>query len=166
MITAVQEAFDTQVLRQAFGCFPSGVTAFCGLVDGKPEGIAASSFTSVSLDPALVSVCVAKDSATWPKLARMSRLGISVLASEHGTVARALASKSADRFAGVDWTATDGGAVLVHGATLWLECKPFLRLPAGDHEIVLLEILALEMNPDVTPMVFHRSNFRELATPA
>lgn len=166
MITAVQEAFDTQVLRQAFGCFPSGVTAFCGLVDGKPEGIAASSFTSVSLDPALVSVCVANDSATWPKLARMSRLGISVLATEHGTVARALASRSDDRFGDVDWTATDGGAVLVHGASLWLECKPFLRCPAGDHEIVILEILALEMNPDVTPMVFHRSSFRELAKPA
>ena len=66
----------------------------------------------------------------------------------------------------VDWTAKDGGAVFIHGASLWLECKPFLRLPAGDHEIVLLEILALEMDPDVTPMVFHRSGFRELATPA
>jgi flavin reductase (DIM6/NTAB) family NADH-FMN oxidoreductase RutF len=166
MIAAVQTGFDSQVLRQAFGCFPSGVTAFCGLVDGSPEGIAASSFTSVSLEPALVSVCVANNSTTWPKLARMSRLGISVLASEHGTVARALASKSPNRFDDVDWTSTEGGAVFVHGASLWLECKPFLRLPAGDHEIVLLEILALEMNPDVTPMVFHRSTFYELATPA
>jgi len=166
MITATQEAFDAQELRRAFGCFPSGVTAFCGLAGGQPEGIAASSFTSVSLEPALVSVCVANDSATWPKLARMSRLGISVLSREHGAVARALASKSADRFGEVDWTAKDGGAVFIHGASLWLECKPFLRLPAGDHEIVLLEIIALEMDPDVTPMVFHRSSFRELATPA
>lgn len=168
MITRAKDTtnLNSQTLRQAFGCFPSGVTAFCGLADGKPVGIAASSFTSVSLEPALVSVCVANNSSTWPTLARMSTLGISVLASEHGPVAQALSSKSPDRFDGVDWTATDSGAVFVHGSTLWLECKPFLRVPAGDHEVVLLEIVDLEMNPDVTPMVFHRSGFRELATPA
>ena len=46
MITASDEGFDQALLRQAFGCFPSGVTAFCGLIDGRPEGIAASSFTA------------------------------------------------------------------------------------------------------------------------
>jgi hypothetical protein len=56
MISAVDDHFDQALLRQAFGCFPSGVTAFCGLLDGAAEGMAASSFTSVSLDPALVSV--------------------------------------------------------------------------------------------------------------
>lgn len=166
MITADHEEFDQALLRQAFGCFPSGVTAFCGMLDGKPEGMAASSFTSVSLDPALVSVCVANTSATWPKLAGLDRLGLSVLGSAHGAVARALASKAGDRFSSVDWTATDAGAVFVHGASLWLECMPFERVPAGDHEIVLLKIMALAMYPHVTPMVFHRSNFHELATPA
>lgn len=166
MIAATAQQLDSTVLRQAFGCFPSGVTAFCGLADGRPEGFAASSFTSVSLDPALVSICVANSSTTWPKLARMTRLGISVLASAQGGVASALAGKGADRFAGVPWTSTDSGAVFIEGASLWLECEPFLRLPAGDHEIVLLRILALEMDPEVTPMVFHRSAFRELATPA
>lgn len=166
MIAVAAQALDPTVLRQAFGCFPSGVTAFCGLADGRPEGFAASSFTSVSLDPALVSVCVANSSATWPKLARMTRLGISVLASTQGGVARSLAGKGEDRFADVPWTARDSGAVFVDGASLWLECEPFLRLPAGDHEIVLLRILALEMDPEVTPMVFHRSTFHELATPA
>ena len=56
MIDAVD--VNEALLRQAFGCFPSGVTAFCGLLDGVAEGMAASSFTSVSLDPPLVSVCV------------------------------------------------------------------------------------------------------------
>jgi len=163
MITALDTKFDQNLLRQAFGCFPSGVTAFCGMHKGNPEGMAASSFTSVSLDPALVSVCVANTSSTWPKLAQLDRLGLSVLASEHGTVARALASKTGDRFSEVKWMAADGGAVFVHGATLWLECVPHSRVAAGDHEIVILQIVSLAMYPDVTPMVFHRSNFRELA---
>src|SRR5258706_352547 len=52
-------------LRRAFGCFPSGVVGLCALVNAVPVGMAASSFTSVSLDPALVSVCVASSSTTW-----------------------------------------------------------------------------------------------------
>lgn len=166
MIRAVDDDFDQSLLRQAFGCFPSGVTAFCGLLDGVAEGMAASSFTSVSLDPALVSVCVANTSTTWPKLAKLDRLGLSVLAGDHAPIARALASKTGDRFDGVDWTATDSGAVFVHGATLWLECAPFKRVAAGDHEIVVLQIVALAMYPDVAPMVFHCSNFHELAPTA
>jgi flavin reductase (DIM6/NTAB) family NADH-FMN oxidoreductase RutF len=166
MIRAIDDDFDQSLLRQAFGCFPSGVTAFCGLLDGVAEGMAASSFTSVSLDPALVSVCVANTSTTWPKLAKLERLGLSVLAGDHAPIARALASKTGDRFDGVDWTATDSGAVFVHGATLWLECAPFKRVAAGDHEIVVLQIVALAMYPDVAPMVFHRSNFHELAPTA
>jgi len=166
MITAVDDQFDQALLRQAFGCFPSGVTAFCGLLDGVTEGMAASSFTSVSLDPPLVSVCVANTSTTWPKLATLERLGLSVLADDHAPIAKALAAKNGHRFESVDWMATDSGAVFVHGATLWLECAPYKRVEAGDHEIVVLQIVALAMNPDIPPMVFHRSNFRELAPTA
>ena len=103
--------------------------------------MAASSFTSVSLAPPLVSVCVANTSTTWPKLATLGRLGLSVLAGDHAPIAKALAAKYGDRFGSVDWMATDSGAVFVHGATLWLECAPFKRIEAGDHEIVVLQIV-------------------------
>lgn len=162
MIAASHGKFDQALLRQAFGQFPSGVTAFCGVVDGRPDGMAASSFTSVSLDPALVCVCVANTSATWPRLAQLPRLGLSVLADEHGGVARSLASKSADRFADVDWHATEGGAVLVARSTLHLECSVFNVLEAGDHKIVLLQIEALNLDQEAAPMVVHRSRFRQL----
>jgi flavin reductase (DIM6/NTAB) family NADH-FMN oxidoreductase RutF len=166
VIRPVDDQFDQALLRQAFSCFPSGVTAFCGMLDGSPEGMAASSFTTVSLDPPLVSVCIAKTSTTWPRLAKLRRFGLSVLAGEHGPIARALASKTGNRFGGVAWTAAESGAVFVHGATLWLECGPFKRVEAGDHEIVILQIVSLAAYPDVTPMIFHRSGFRELAPTA
>jgi flavin reductase (DIM6/NTAB) family NADH-FMN oxidoreductase RutF len=162
----LDDKFDAQLLRQAFGCFPSGVTAFCGMGEGKPEGMAASSFTSVSLAPALVSVCVATTSTTWPKLAELDRLGLSVLSNEHGPVARALSAKGTDRFSEISWDSTDSGAVFVHGASLWLECAPYQTVAAGDHEIVVLEIVSLAMNPDAAPLVFHRSNFHNLAPTA
>jgi ABC-type dipeptide/oligopeptide/nickel transport system permease component len=56
--------------------------------------------------------------------------------------------------------------IFVHGATLWLECTPFKAIDAGDHQIIVLEIKALLMNPDIEPMVFHRSKFHEIARSA
>jgi flavin reductase (DIM6/NTAB) family NADH-FMN oxidoreductase RutF len=156
--------FDQAVLRQAFACFPSGVTAVCGLLDGRPTGMTASSFTSVSLDPPLVSVCTAHTSATWPKLRGLPRLGVSVLAEDHGPVAAALSAKTGDRFAAVRWEPTEQGAILVCGSTLWLECTVESEVPAGDHNIVVLRIHALEAYPEVAPMIFHGSKYRQLST--
>ena len=155
---------DPAVLRQAFGCFPSGVTALCSLDAGTPVGMAASTFTPVSLAPALVSVCVQDTSTTWPKLRRQRHLGLSVLAEDQDTVCRSLAAKGGDRFADVDWAAGDDGSVYIHGANLWLDCSLYAEIPGGDHTIVLLEIHGLRAEPDRAPLVFHGSRFRRLAS--
>jgi flavin reductase (DIM6/NTAB) family NADH-FMN oxidoreductase RutF len=154
---------DLVQLRRAYGCFPSGVTAVCALVDDTPVGMVASSFTSVSMDPALVSVCVQNTSTTWPRLRELPRLGISVLAEDQHDAAQQLASKGVDRFAGLDWTATDEGGLLVHGAVAWLECSVHAEVPAGDHSVVLLRIHGLRADSERPPLVFHGSRFRRLA---
>jgi flavin reductase (DIM6/NTAB) family NADH-FMN oxidoreductase RutF len=153
---------DPAQLRQAFGCFPSGVTALCALDGDEPVGIAASSFTCVSLDPGRVLVCVQNSSTTWPRLRRMPRLGISVLAEHHNDECRALSLKNGDRFAQVEWSAGDTGAVFVHDAVAWLECELTDELPGGDHTIALLAVHALRTEPDRRPLVFHGSRFRRL----
>ncbi|WP_432191913.1 flavin reductase family protein [Streptomyces sp. bgisy027] len=154
---------DPVVLRQAFGCFPSGVTALCALDSGTPVGMAASTFTPVSLEPALVSVCVQDTSSTWPRLRNQGRLGLSVLAEGQDLVCRSLAARNGDRFADVGWEAGDDGSVYVNGASLWLDCSVHSEFQGGDHTIVLLEIHGLKAEPDRAPLVFHRSRFRRLA---
>jgi flavin reductase (DIM6/NTAB) family NADH-FMN oxidoreductase RutF len=153
---------DPVQLRRAYGCFPSGVTAVCALEEGTPVGIAASSFTSVSVDPALVSVCVQNSSTTWPRLRALSRLGVSVLSENQNAAAQRLAAKQGDRFAELDWVATDDGSVLVDGAVAWLDCSIHAEVPAGDHAIVLLQIHGLRADPERAPLVFHGSRFRQL----
>jgi Conserved protein/domain typically associated with flavoprotein oxygenases, DIM6/NTAB family len=153
---------DPKALRQAYGCFPSGVTAVCALVDDIPVGMAASSFTSVSMDPPLVSVCVQDSSTTWPKLRDRPRLGLSVLAAGHDAACISLASKHGDRFAGVHWEATADDAIYVHGSTVWLDCSVEREIPAGDHAIALLRIHGLRAQPETQPLVFHGSRFRTL----
>lgn len=154
---------DQSTLRQAFGRFPTGVAAVCALADGEPIGMAASSFTSVSLDPPLVLLCVAHTSTTWPRLATREHLGLSVLGEGHEDAGRALAAKGVDRFAGIEWEATPAGAVLVHGASAWFECVVHDVVRGGDHDVVLLRVDALRVFPEVPPLVFHASQFRRLA---
>jgi flavin reductase (DIM6/NTAB) family NADH-FMN oxidoreductase RutF len=117
----------------------------------------------VSLEPPLVSVCVAHTSSTWPTLRRAPSLGVSVLAAGHGDIARAMSAKQGDRFAGLDWHADESGAVLVNGSVLWLTCTLENELPAGDHDIALLRILRLQVFPNVAPLIFHGSLYRQLA---
>ncbi|WP_239656730.1 flavin reductase family protein [Mycobacterium riyadhense] len=149
-------------LRRAFGCFPSGVVAVCAIADDAPLGMAASSFTSVSVAPPLVSICVQNCSTTWPRLRDRPRLGVSVLAEGHDDACISLSRKVGDRFAGVAWRSLPGGGVVVHGASAWLDCRLHAEIPAGDHLIALLEICGLEADPDIPPLVLHGSRFRRL----
>jgi flavin reductase (DIM6/NTAB) family NADH-FMN oxidoreductase RutF len=162
-MTGIAPVTTGEQLRQAFACFPSGVTALCAEIGGKPVGLAASSFTSVSVEPPLVSLGMQHSSTTWPVLRERRRLGLSVLAEGHDDICARLASRTGDRFAGTDWIATPEGGAFVHGATLWLDCSIHTEVPAGDHDIVLLQVHGVRADPEAAPLVFHGSRFRRLA---
>ena len=149
-------------LREAFGHFPSGVVAIAAEVDGTREGLAASTFVPVSLDPPLVSFCVQNASTTWPKLQTVSLLGISVLGEAHDDAVRTLAAKTGDRFAGLETVSNGGGAVFIKGTSMWLESAIEQLIPAGDHTIVVLRVTDVRVDSEVAPIVFHRSVFRRL----
>jgi len=166
MTGAASLALDGATLRKAFSCFPSGVTAVCGMVEGEPVGMAASSFTSVSLEPPLVLVCVSNSSRTWQSLRSVSRLGVSILSAEHDQACRQLAARDGERFAAIEWSATAEGAVVLAGATAWLECEVEQEVVAGDHLIVVLRIHTLEADPTVHPLVFHASIFKRFSLEA
>jgi flavin reductase (DIM6/NTAB) family NADH-FMN oxidoreductase RutF len=161
-VSAANKILDSRELRNAYGHFPTGVTALCALHEGRPVGMAASSFMPVSLDPPLVSVCVNNTSRTWPTLSHLYRLGVSVLAESQDGTCRQLAAATGDRFAGLEWQATGAGAVFIKGAPVWFDCSVHDRFPAGDHVIVLLRIEGLKIYPGIRPLVFHASEFRQL----
>ena len=161
---SVDQVERRRALRNAFARFPSGVTALCALGREGPVGMAASSFTSVSLEPALVSVCVGRGSTTWPRLAAAGRVGISVLGGEHAELSAALAARGGDRFADATWEASPEGAVFLAGAPLWLDCRVHRTVPAGDHDIVLFEVLGARTDDRFGPLIFHLSAVRALET--
>lgn len=154
---------DGRALRRGFGAFPTGVAALAALVDGEPVGMAVSSFTSVSLDPPLVSICAATTSQTWRRLRTADHVGVSVLSAAQEHACAQLASRGVDRFAGLPWHAAGDGAVLLGGASAWFECSVESEILAGDHVIVVLHIRRFGVDPQLPPLVFHASRYRRLA---
>lgn len=153
---------DATRLRAAFGVFPTGVVAVAARVDGELVGLAASSFTSVSLAPPLVSFSVATTSKTWPALRRAGHLGVTILAEDQGAVCRQLAGQVEHRFDGVPVSITEQGAVTLDDGLARFDCTIYREVEAGDHTIVLLELHAVDHEDHTQPLVFHRSGFGAL----
>lgn len=150
-------------LREAFSHIPSGVVAIAAEADGVRVGMAASTFVPVSLDPPLVSVSVQNTSQTWPRLAGLPALGISVLAEQHHDAVRTLAAKDGDRFAGLQTVSTGAGALFIEGTCVWLETAVEQSVPAGDHTVVILRVRDIRVHAEASPIVFHRRRFRRLS---
>lgn len=156
---------DPQRLREAFGVFPTGVVAVAAEIDRRPIGLAASSFSSVSLEPPLVSFSIAVTSKTWPDLRRSDRLGLTVLADHHDAVCRQLAGPVDRRFDGVPFSAGADGAITLDEGLARFECSIYREVDAGDHVVVLLSLHAVDRNDDAMPLLFHRSGFGRIAAP-
>jgi flavin reductase (DIM6/NTAB) family NADH-FMN oxidoreductase RutF len=156
---------DPARLREVFGIFPTGVVAVAAVVDGLPVGLAASSFTSVSLAPPLVSFSIANTSKTWPDLRRAAHMGVTILADHHHTVARQLAGAVERRFDGLSLTASPEGAVTLDDGLAHFDTSIYREVLAGDHTIVLLRLHAVagRGTADTSPLVFHRSRFGRLS---
>jgi flavin reductase (DIM6/NTAB) family NADH-FMN oxidoreductase RutF len=154
---------DAAELRAAFARFPSGLAALSAVIDGSPTGLVASSFSvGVSFDPPIVLFSVQNSSTTWPVLRTAPTIGVSVLGKDHAKVAGQLASRSGDRFAGLDTIVTDTGSLFIGGSSLLLDCEILSETPAGDHHIILLEVTSLKVEAE-EPLVYHGSAFRQLA---
>ncbi|TLP74310.1 flavin reductase family protein [Nesterenkonia sphaerica] len=159
------EALDPLELRAAFAQFPQGIVVVGAEIDGAPQGLVASTFTvGVSLDPPLVTFAVQHTSGTWPRLREAaSHLGVSVIGAEQQGLCRQIASKDrAQRFAGVDYITDDDGTLVLNATPLWLKTRIYNQFTAGDHDIVVLEVLDLAADATRGGLVFHQSAFTPL----
>jgi flavin reductase (DIM6/NTAB) family NADH-FMN oxidoreductase RutF len=160
---AAMSAPPPQAMRFATAAFATGVVLIAAQVDGVPVGMLVNSFTSVSLDPPLVSVNIARTSGTWPLLRRAERWGISILGAQQGADFRRLSRKATERFQGVDWFASGDGSVLLAGANATFTVGMEAEVDAGDHVVVILRVLGLHRAPDRAPLVFYGSQLHRLA---
>lgn len=157
------EVFDYRALRNALGCFTTGVTIITATsADGVSVGLTANSFSSVSLNPALVSWSLGNHSPSLPIFQNCSHYAIHVLSDQQQELAGRFAQSRDDKFEGLDVTAGLGGALLLSNALAVFQCSNAYRHVGGDHLIFLGQVEKFEQN-EGTPLIFHAGKFGNLA---
>ena len=125
-------------LRDAFGSFMTGVTVVTTCKDdGTPLGFTANSFASVSLDPALLLVSIAKTSSNYNNFANASHFAINILAEEQKDISNTFARPSDDRFANLAWTKSASHNPVIDQVSAWFDCTTYQVVDAGDHAILI-----------------------------
>ena len=144
--------------------FPTGVTVVTVLdADGSPHGMTASSFTSVSLDPPLVLVCVDHRAKVLEHLRGTEHLGINVLSEGQHELSAHFARRGQNRFDGVEWYAGHAGVPLIPGVLASLECRMHRLVDAGDHAILIAEVLGVS-HREGRPLVYYGSGYHKLCS--
>lgn len=148
--------------RRALGRFPTGVAfAATRSVDGRPVGLLINSFASVSMNPPLVSWCLALSARSMPVFAGASHFAISVLAENQQVLIEALKRPAGERFVDVPIRSGAGGAPVLEAAAAAFECRVFSITRAGDHDIFIGEVTSFESGAD-EPLAYLGGRFGQV----
>jgi flavin reductase (DIM6/NTAB) family NADH-FMN oxidoreductase RutF len=151
--------------RRVLSHFTTGVTIVTTCdADGRPTGLTASAFCSVSLDPPLVLICVDHKSQSYPSLRERGCFAINILHAGQEDISRRFASTRLDKFDGVPHTLSPLGLPLVHGAIARLECTTVSTHVEGDHTIFVGRVERAEA-PSGRPLVYFMGKYERLPEP-
>lgn len=153
---------DDARFKLAMSHFASGVTVVTTEHEGVPYGMTVASFSSLSLHPPLVLICIEKGVKTHDAIAGAGSFGVSILADAQADLSGRFASKSDEKFAGVRTRRGELGTPLIEGAICTLECRVHDVLAGGDHSIFVGEVVDARTS-EGEPLVYYRSGYRKLS---
>jgi flavin reductase (DIM6/NTAB) family NADH-FMN oxidoreductase RutF/pimeloyl-ACP methyl ester carboxylesterase len=158
-----REGSDARTFRDALGCFATGVTVVTAIgADGLPIGLTANSFTSVSLDPPLLLVCIANNAGSAPALREAERFAVNVLQIGQQPTSNRFAGKGEDRFAATPWEVGEFGTPVLTGSLGSFECESQDIHDGGDHFILVGRVLKAIFEPRRDPLLYFRGKYRKL----
>ena len=152
---------DDAGFRAAMAHFASGVTVVTTEHEGRAYGMTVASFASLSLHPPLVLVCIEKLVKTHDAIAAAGKFGVSILASGQADVSSRFATRSEDKFAGLETDRGSLGVPLIRGAITTLECTLRQQLPGGDHSIFVGEVVHARTS-EGAPLLYFASGYHEM----
>lgn len=154
---------DPRTLRDALGCFATGVTVVTAMdADGNPVGLTANSFTSVSLDPPLLLVCIAKTSSSLKLMEKADHFAVNVLQIGQQPVSNVFAKSGEDRFSDTPWQVGQNGAPILTGALVNFECRRHADHDGGDHVILVGHVQRARYEPRRDPLLYFKGKYRRL----
>lgn len=145
-------------VRGVHRSYATGVAVVTTAVDGAPFGLAVNAFSSVSLEPPLVLVCVSTTAKTHDHLYRGEHIGINFLAHDQVELASLFATSGGDKFAAIAWAPGGSGVPVLDGVSSWLEVEIEQRLAAGTHTIFVGRVIAADA-PARPPLIYHDGRF-------
>jgi len=154
---------DKTALRQALGAFATGVTIVTAVTreSGEPVGFTANSFTSVSLEPPLLLVCLAHTAASYKVFREADSFAVNVLAADQETTAMRFATRGADKFGATRWHPGVQGAPLIEGCLARFDCTMHQRVTAGDHDILMGRVVGFSRHAGEA-LLYHGGAFQRL----
>jgi 3-hydroxy-9,10-secoandrosta-1,3,5(10)-triene-9,17-dione monooxygenase reductase component len=166
--TSSRSQIEGEQLRRVLGHFATGVTVVTAHTEEGPVGMVANSFTSVSLDPPLVLFCAGTGSDTWPSIQKVGHFCINVLNHQQEQLAVKFAKKGSDRYEGVEHMLSAHGIPRLAGATAQIDCQIVAEHEAGDHVIVVGQVLEMDLADSESgelsaPLIFYRGGFVRLS---
>jgi flavin reductase (DIM6/NTAB) family NADH-FMN oxidoreductase RutF len=154
---------DPRTLRDALGCFATGVTVVtCLTPDGSPAGLTVNSFTSVSLDPPLLLVCLAKAAASASALVEASHFAVNVLQTGQQPASIRFSTRDEDRFGTTPWACGEAGAPILKDSLGVFECERQAVYDGGDHHILVGQVVKASFDAGLDPLLYFRGRYRRL----
>ncbi|GGG62026.1 flavin reductase family protein [Paenibacillus radicis (ex Gao et al. 2016)] len=156
---------DAMNWRSTMGKFATGVTVITTVDEaGNPLGMTANAFTSLSLDPPMVLICVDNKSDTLTKLLASNKYGVNILADHQEPLSRAFARKGgSEKFEGIAYSTGETGVPVLSGCLVSVECIVKEAVQGGDHMILLGEGVRIHEEASVTePLLFYRGKYEKL----
>jgi len=154
---------DPRTLRDALSCFATGVTVVtCLGGEGQPAGLTVNSFTSVSLDPPLLLVCLAKFAASATALIEASHFAVNVLQTGQQPASIRFSTRDEDRFGATPWSCGEAGAPILTDSLGVFECERFAVYDGGDHHILVGKVIKASFDASLDPLLYFRGRYRRL----
>ncbi len=153
---------DKDLFRAVLGRFASGVTIVTTIdAEGRDQGMTVSAFSSLSLDPPLVLVCIDHNASAWPAFERAEHFAINILGSQQEALSRRFSSRDGDRFEGVGFTRGNSGVALLDDTLAAVECAVTARVAHGDHSIMVGSVEHGTAR-DLQPLLYYRGGYASL----
>ncbi len=160
---ATPQLASPDLLRSVFRRHAAGVAVITAQGGGSPVGFTATSLTSVSAEPPLVSFGIGAGASSWPVISEAEHVGVHILGDHQEALAGTFARSGVDRFgAPTGWREGPEGVPLLDDVLAWLVCRVVARVPAGDHRIVLAEVVVGDPSGAGRPLLYHQGRFNGL----
>lgn len=155
---------DQRAFRRALGLYATGVAIVTARIDTDDLlGFTINSFSSVSLEPALILFSASKNLRSLEKLAQASAWAVNVLSKDQAELSTRFARSGSDKWSGVDWVGGHRGVPVLPGAIAVFECEPYARYGGGDHDILLGQVIKFNTSTAHSPLVFFGGSYQDIA---